>query len=190
MLVESGLVLAEIEDGSRYSFRPSFGRIATIGDPHDIVATFVALHGPGAPAASAHVMACLCDQDDPTPIIGCWEEAPGQRGMVFRDGAMPASERVILAQHLMRHGIVGKAKPGGSGGQFSERFDASEYIAAARVHLGLSSQDAEALSMTEFQAMFAMKFPQQADGQRDVPSRDQYDAAMAAFEARGAVNHG
>ena len=82
----------------------------------------------------------------------------------------------------MHHGIVGKAKPSKGGGQYSDRFDAAEYIAAARVHLGLSSADAEALSMTEFQMMLAMKYPESQEKQ--IPSRDEYRKAMQAAQMK------
>ena len=95
---------------------------------------------------------------------------------------MPASEQVVIARHLMHHGIVGKAKPSKGGGQYSDRFDAAEYIAAARVHLGLSSADAEALSMTEFQTMLAMKYPESQEKQ--IPSRDEYRKAMQAAKMK------
>ena len=48
------------------------------------------------------------------------------------------------------------------------------------MHLGLSSDDAEGLSMTEFQIMFEMKFPDsKKEKAKDIPSREEYDAAMA-----------
>lgn len=185
MLVECGFVRATTsEGGAEYTFRPSFARIASLGSPHEIVALFAALHGPDAEADATYVLACLCDQEDATPLIG-WRDEAG-----WHQGSMPAAEKVIIARHLMTHGICGKARPGSpsaGGGQFSDRFDAAEYIAAARVHLGLSSADAEALSMTEFQAMLAMKFPDSdAAGAkaRNVPSREQYDAAMAKMKER------
>jgi hypothetical protein len=56
-------------------------------------------------------------------------------------------------------------------------------VAAARVHLGLSTADASGLSMTEFQTLFEMKFPDAGrKGRRDVPTRAEYEATMAAFE--------
>lgn len=161
-----------------FVFRPSLGRIASLGAPHEIVAMYAALHGPNAAKEAAYVLACLCDKDDATPLIG-WVDGDGRH-----PGQMPDAEQIIIAQHLMRHGMVGKAKPSTGGGQYSDKFDAAEYVAAARVHLGLSSADAEALSMTEFQTMFEMKFPQQGDKARDVPSREQYDAAMKAIKER------
>lgn len=185
MLVECGLVRASASDGAEFTFRPSFARIAALGSPHEIVALFAALHGQNAAADAAYVLACLCDQEDPTPLIG-WRDEAG-----WHAGGMPADEQVIIARHLMQHGICGKARPeGGAGaaaGQFSDRFDAAEYIAAARVHLRLSGADAEALSMTEFQTMLSMKFPDSAAAGtkvRNVPSREQYDAAMAKMEGK------
>jgi hypothetical protein len=82
----------------------------------------------------------------------------------------------------MQHGIVGTARPGSGGeGRYSPTFDASEYVTAARVHLGLSSEDAEALSMTEFQQLFEAKFPRKG-GAKDLPSAEEYEASMKAFE--------
>lgn len=63
-----------------------------------------------------------------------------------------------------------------------------EYVSAARVHLGLSSADAEALSMTEFQAMFEMKFPDQGNQATEIPSAEEYAEAMTAFEVRRAAH--
>ena len=173
MLIECGFVRAVALDGVEFTFTPSLARIATLGNPHEIVGLYAALHGPQSEREAGYILACLCDQDDPTPLIG-WIDSDGLR----QPGTMPASEQVVIARHLMHHGIVGKAKPSRGGGQYSDRFDAAEYIAAARVHLGLSSADAEALSMTEFQMMLAMKYPESQEKQ--IPSRDEYRKAMQA----------
>lgn len=177
MLVECGFTRVATEDGQEFAFRPSFGRIATLGDPHEIVSLYAALHGPRAEEEAAYVLACLCDQEDPTPLIGCKKP----EGDI--PGAMAASEKVLIARHLMKHGIVGTAKPGTQDGKYSDSFDASEYVSAARVHLGLSSADAEALSMTEFQQMLRMKFPDAKAG-KDGPSKEEYEAALRHYEGR------
>jgi len=179
MLVESGLVRVMAGEAV-FTFRPSLGRIASLGSPGEIVRLFAALHGQNAAQEAAYVLACLCDQEDASGLIG-WRDEEG-----WHPGAMPESEQVIVAQHLMRHGIVGKARPdsGEGDGKFSAEFHAAEYVSAARVHLGLSSEDAAALSMTEFQTMFEMKFPDRANKKRDVPTREEYEATMKAHEAR------
>lgn len=175
MLVECGFVRAVTKDGDEYTFTPSFGRIAALGSPHEIVATYAGLHGPRASQEAAYVLACLCDQEDVSPLIGCLE------GDAWTPGTMPEAEQIIVAKHLMHHGIAGTARPCAGGGEFRDHFDAHEYVAAARVHLGLSSADAEALSMTEFQQMLDMKFPD-AKKEKNLPTRVQYDAAMKRLE--------
>lgn len=179
MLVECGFTRAVVSDGTEFTFRPSFGRVTALGNPHEIVELFARLHGPDAPQAAADVLACLCDQEDPAPLIGHL----GESGTRHWLGLMPATEQVIVARHLMQHAIIGKASPDVQGdGTFSESFNAAEYICAARVHLGLGSADAEALSMTEFQIMFAMKFPKQGGEASKLPTAEEYDASMRAFE--------
>lgn len=183
MLVEAGFTRATVE-GSEWTFTPSLGRIAALGTPHEIVAIYAGLHGPKASEEAAYVLACLCDQEDASALIG-WRDDSRK----WHPGAMPATEQILIARHLMQHGICGKARPekGAQAQGYSDKFDASEYIAAARVHLGLSSADAEALSMTEFQAMFEMKFPDAGPKKVDVPSREQYEAAKRKLkERRGA----
>jgi len=179
MLVESGLVRATAGDGAVFVFRPSLGRIASLGSPGEIVRVFADLHGKTAAFEAAYVLACLCDQDDASALIG-WHDEGG-----WHAGEMPASEQIIIARHLMMHGIVGKARPDSGDGKFATEFHAAEYISAARVHLGLSSDDAEALSMTEFQAMFEMKFPDKANKKRDVPTREEYATALANMKVMG-----
>lgn len=181
MLVECGFTRATTPDGAEFTFRPSFGRIASLGDPFAIVSLYAGLFGPQAAADAAYVLSCLCDQEDATPLIG-WAEPVGEgTELKWHAGAMSPPEQITIARHLMQHGIAGTSRPGTGAGKFSARFDAAEYVSAARVHLGLSSADAEALSMTEFQAMLEMKFPDQNKG-RDVPSRAEYDAGMARLK--------
>lgn len=175
MLVECGFSRATTADGLEFTFQPSFGRISTLGDPQAIVRLYAGLFGPTAAVEARYVLACLCDQEDPAPLIG-WAEPGDGIALTWHGGAMPPAEQVILARHLMQHGIAGKARPsdGASQGKYSDRFEAAEFVSAARVHLGLSSADAEALSMTEFQTMLQMKFPDK--NKRDVPSRAEYAA--------------
>lgn len=181
MLVEAGFVRASVGE-VEYTFRPSLGRIASLGTPHEIVALYAGLHGPKAAQEAAYVLACLCDQDDASSLIG-WRDEEG----AWHAGSMPEAEQILIARHLMQHGISGKARPEKTApapGGYSDKFDAAEYIAAARVHLGLSSADAEALSMTEFQTMFEMKFPNAGPKKVDVPSKEQYEAAKRKLKER------
>lgn len=184
MLVECGFVRATTGDGQEYTFRPSLGRIAALGSPTEIVGLYAALHGPNAAQEAAYVLAGLCDQEDATPLVG-WHAEDG-----WHDGLMPPQERVIIARHLMQHGICGRARPDAKepreGGQYRAEFNAAEYIALARVHLGMSAADAASLSMTELQALLDVKFPRKSGGPRDVPTREQYEEAMRHFDEMAA----
>jgi hypothetical protein len=185
VLVECGFVRAQVSDGREFSFTPSLARIAALGSPPEIVELFAALHGPTAVRAAMYVLAGLCEQDDPFDLIGYVGVGADGRTLERVPGLMPAAEMVILAQHLMLHGVSGKARPGRpvEGGAYRAEFDASEYTALARAHLGMSAADAEALSMTELQRLMDAKFPGKV-AERDVPTREEYDAAMAALKGR------
>lgn len=187
MLVECGFVRATAGDGREWTFAPTFGRIAEIGTPAEIVETYAALHDPAKAAAAARlVLACLCEQDDPTPLIGgdLIDPADPAAPAVAIAPLMPEAEQIIIARHLMQHGIAGKARPGAGAGKYAAEFDAAEFVAAARAHLGMSRADAESLSMTELQAMLRMKFPDAHKGERDVPSREEYEAVMARLRSK------
>lgn len=181
MLVECGFVRVQSGAGQEWTFCPSLGRIAALGSPTEVVDLYAQLHDAARAAQAArYVLAVMCEQDDPTPVVG-WHDADT---MTEQPGAMPAGEQIVIARHLMLHGMVGQARPMGAGaaqGQYTDRFDAAEYVALARTHLGLSSADAEALSMTELQRMLAMKFPELNRGS-SVPSREKYAEAIAAIE--------
>lgn len=181
MLVECGFVRATADDGSEWTFAPSLARIASLGHPREIVELYADLfHVERAARVARYVLASLCEQDDPTPLVGwlCADDGSEHAGL------MPPAEQIIIARHLMQHGITGKSRPGGGGGRYVPEFNASEYIAVARVHLGLSTADAEALSMTELQGLLDAKFPDRDEKKAgDVPSREEYEAGMIAMRA-------
>jgi hypothetical protein len=98
---------------------------------------------------------------------------------------MPVRDMVLIAQSLIQHGIIGKAKvrklQRHEGSSTSSEFSAFEYISAARTHLGMSREEAEQLTMTEFQMMLAAKFPEQKGF-----TREEYDTVADDYLARKA----
>lgn len=179
MLPESGLTRITSRDGTEFTFRPSFRRIAELGGPAQIVACFVGLYGPRALFEARFVMATLADQDDVTPLIG-WLDPDLQD----QPGDMEPERVVLLARHLMRHGLVGQAESSKGDGKQADTFDVEAYIASARVHLGFSEEEAAALSMTELWRLFRMKFPEESEKKHEVADRDEYRARMAEWKAR------
>jgi hypothetical protein len=165
--------------GGEWTFAPAFARLADLGAPREIVALYAELHGPAPGMAARYVLGVLCEQEDCLPLLG-WVELAGDVP-AHHPGLIPEVEQVILARHLMRHGIAGTPQPGGPVGEYAQEFDPAVYIAAARVHLDVSAAEAGAMSMSEFQSLMLTKFPPAADGP---PSRDEYEATMALLDGR------
>lgn len=180
MLIAHGYTKAQTAGGDEWSFSPAFARLADLGPPRDIVALYVELHGSAPGMAARYVLGVLCEQDDALPLLGYVDLTDD--GPVHHQGLVPEVEQVILARHLMRHGIVGTPRPGGPAGEYAQEFDPSEYIASARVHLGVSAAEAGAMSMSEFQSLMLVKFPEAA--QAGPPSREEYEATMALLDGR------
>ena len=175
ILTEIGQVGVTTKDGREYTLHPSFFNIASIGSPEEIVSTYAALHGSDAlNAARVVILACGGDFE----LTGCYGET----------GEMPDADQIIIARHLMQHGIVGRVKKSGSGGKYSPRFDAAEYILAAQAHFGMTRADAGELTMTEFGMLLDMKFPEQKTHEK--PTQDDYRALERAIEEKRKAKNG
>ena len=139
---------------------------------------------PAIMAAMAVLTAC-CERGL-SRLIG--EIIPGKSGkwtFVWRKGAMPLSDMVLIAQSLITHGIIGKAKvrqlQRHESNKATTEFNAFEYISAARNHFGMSRDEAEQLSMTEFQLLLNAKYPDQKGF-----TREEYEATADDFLAKQA----
>ena len=114
-------------------------------------------------------------------MIGEWK---GWRNcVVYRPGQVPKNDIIVLAQHLMQHGVVGKAKvrqlQRHETGERTTEFKAFDYISAARSHFGMNRAEASQLTMTEFQMLLAAKYPDQKGF-----TREEYDHAADDYFAR------
>lgn len=199
-------------EGKDYFFRPSFAAMTRIGSPEDIVRTYATVHGSEVAlllevctgklrsipswilpsfnraaekilTACMHVLQACCDEEL-TPVIGEWK---GWRHcVVYRPGQMPKNDIIVLAQHLMQHGIVGKARvrqlQRHETGERTTEFKAFDYISAARSHFGMNRAEASQLTMTEFQMLLAAKYPDQKGF-----TRDEYDSIADEYLAKQAA---
>lgn len=180
MHIDIGHVRVETGAGQEFILVPSLAAMSRIGSPIEVVRTFHDLHHPilrDARRAAIRVIWACCDDETISTVTGD----------AFTVGTWPDSEMLIIAQHLMRHGIIGTAKPKASSkrdqGQYADRFDPSEYIDAAMIHLGLVRADAEILTMTQLQRMIDSKHPKKPGVEI---GREEYRAAMAKL--KGASN--
>lgn len=127
-----------------------------------------------------------CCAGDASPLTG--EIVPGRSGkwaFVYRKGKITTAEMIIIARSLIVHGVVGKTKvrrlQKHEGTSTSSEFNAFEYISSARTHLGMSREEAEQLTMTEFQMLLAAKYPEQKGF-----TKEEYDAVQDDFLDRQA----
>lgn len=133
---------------------------------------------------AAHTVLTACCDDDIGDLVGWMRPGRGRkRGFVWRPGSLPPENMVIIAQSLMMHGIVGKAKVRKlqryETNETTSEFRATDYIMAARNHFGISREEAENLTMTEFSLLLNAKYPNQKGF-----TREEFDSVMSEDDKR------
>lgn len=125
--------------------------------------------------SAINVIQSCCDEDV-SELTG-WHELSrtGRRTFVWH--VLPPENLILIAQSLIMHGIIGRAKVRKlrkyESKETTPEFHATEYIMAARNHFGISREEAENLTMTEFSMMLNAKYPDQKGF-----TREEYDAVM------------
>lgn len=140
--------------------------------------------------SAAHIVMQSCCEDDVSVLIGGWKPTP--RGVRYVPGIMPVSDIIIIARNLMQHGIIGKSplkvpeRLEEQGKKTTNEFHASQYIISARTHFDMTRDEAENLSMTEFQMMIKNKYPE-PKGLTKEERAAEYDQAKADRERMKAL---
>lgn len=135
--------------------------------------------------SAAYIVMQSCCEDDVSVLIGGWKPTP--RGVRYVPGIMPVSDIIIIARNLMQHGIIGKSplkvpeRLEEQGKKTTNEFHASQYIISARTHFDMTRDEAESLSMTEFQMMIKNKYPE-PKGLTKEERAAEYDQAKADRE--------
>ncbi|MEF4813192.1 DUF6246 family protein [Escherichia coli] len=135
--------------------------------------------------SAAYIVMQSCCEDDISVLIGSWKPTP--RGVRYVPGVMPVSDIIIIARNLMQHGIIGKSplkvpeRLEEQGKKTTNEFHASQYIISARTHFDMTRDEAENLSMTEFQMMIKNKYPE-PKGLTKEERAAEYDQAKADRE--------
>lgn len=140
--------------------------------------------------SAAYIVMQSCCEDDVSVLIGGWKPTP--RGVRYVPGIMPVSDIIIIARNLMQHGIIGKSplkvpeRLEEQGKKTTNEFHASQYIISARTHFDMTRDDAENMSMTEFQMMIKNKYPE-PKGLTKEERAAEYDQAKADRERMKAL---
>lgn len=140
--------------------------------------------------SAAYIVMQSCCEDDVSVLIGGWRPTP--RGVRYVPGIMPVSDIIIIARNLMEHGIIGRSplkvpeRLEEQGKKTTNEFHASQYIISARTHFDMTRDEAENLSMTEFQMMIKNKYPE-PKGLTKEERAAEYDQAKADRERMKAL---
>lgn len=170
-----------------YLLRPSFRAMQSLGSPREIVQIFHALHEGSVTqrqherdllSLSAQVIEACVVEGDHIDLLG-HIPAPGK----YVPGDMPFTHWQIIAQALMRHGIIGvipkKTYPKKKSDEYVSEFRAADYVAAAVAHLGVSEAEAWNMTMTSFAGLMRSKF---GEPEHKTPALEDYDDAMKKLE--------
>jgi hypothetical protein len=175
-------------------FRPSFSALNSLGSPDDIDEIIRGCFDAMTDCYSylallpciAMIGACIDDDltDEFYRLFG-EIEFNKKNSLSYKSGAITPSEIIIIANHLVKWGVIGNPKKKGKPSKEKTNFDPSEYVGAAIAHLGLSKSDAWGLTMTEFQRAIESKFPSQDDkavkDSQDI-NQSEYDSLMAKHD--------
>lgn len=179
-----------IETGGKlYKLRPSLYAMTQIGDPGEIVAVFASVMS--SPSLADVLAVCnACCEDDVSGLFGHVVPARAGRGLRYAPGKVPIPKMVHIARSLLRHGVTGALeplprKPGDDPG-FVKEFDARAHVALAMAHLGATSDQAWAMTMTELVGALRAKFPP-VESPKKTPTIEEHDATMAWFAGVEAV---
>lgn len=128
--------------------------------------------------SAAYIIMQSCCEEDISVLIGGWK--PGRNGVKYIPGIMPVADVITIARELIEHGLIGRSplkvpQRSESQARTTSEFSVSQYVIAARTHFKLSREEAEDLSMTEYQMMIKNKYPEPAG-----LTREQYDTVVAA----------
>jgi hypothetical protein len=163
-----------------YLFIPSFLNMTKLGKPDEIVEIFSIIFGEINNDNFTSVIECAdkileaCCTTDCSVITGYLK---GEDKLVNVEAAIPVEDKLILSQHLLKHGLIGDISPKKTSedASYSDEFHAKKFVYMAVAHLGMSESDAWNMSMTAFQEAMEAKFP---TNDKDIISQDDYDSAM------------
>lgn len=164
--------------------RPTLHAMSRIGEPKEIVEIAARIFGGNANVMDVLQVIWACCDDDVSDYTGYVSFDEESEKPVYVGGAMPLDDVVVIAAHLLEHGVIGKTKPKSKNtGNYraNSEFVASEYAALAIAHLGMSEREAWATSMTTLVNALHSKFPdigKPSGPGANAPSLDELDADM------------
>ncbi len=158
--------VAIIDEGKRFTFRPSFRSLDNLHNDHDVFELWNDLQNGNKDrqvfCAQTIFEYFLIDQhiDDLTALLGAnviLFESEDSAEMAWQDGKVPVEDQVIIAFSLLKNAIQGKESvkskikdESESHGADAELFNVMDCVWIAQKNLGLSMDESWSLTMHEF----------------------------------------
>lgn len=154
-------------EGREYIFRPSFARLDELAQDYDLKELWsdiqTAKRGEQEKCATIILSYLFTGtEDELDTLIGY--TMPINGWPVYVPGAIPRDEQCILAFSLLRNGMNGTRNIGQikkSESNASKKFNAYDYVWSAVRNLGMTREEAENMTMAEFQHALMIAFPGQ-----------------------------
>lgn len=156
ILTDVGEIGVEFE-GLELFLSPSLYAMSNLGSPKEIVDVFHYVMGGSLPHALAVIQ--VCADGDIRDIYGYIDKETFEFVEMF---ASPI-EILIVAQSLLKHGVIGDVKRETSHEKkdYTGEFHAKEYVAMAVAHLGIDHKEAWKMTMTSLAGAMQSKYPPQ-----------------------------
>lgn len=180
-----------------YVFIPSFENLSKLGDPAEIINAYSVLVNTDALELASYInshgqyiLNLIKERLKEQLVIAkqiltycCTDDISALIGDKKKKGRLTDQSILMIARGLMEYGITGKAKVRVSQRNenkgYTSEFRFNDYINNARIHLGLSFDEAKKLTMTEYIMLIANKYPD-----NDGFTREEYDKVLADYEKR------
>lgn len=184
--------------GGSLVLRPSLLAMSRLGTPAEIVQTVAVVFGQGLNGTRLSIKqqlraalevwyACAPEETDLDPLTGYFSPRGG-----WRMGAADPADVVMVAQSLLRHGVLGdpelpteNAEPPRDD-EYEALFDCRKNAAFAMGHLGLTEREAWNMTMTGLRLAIEAKYPKQETPEQQsakrAPTLSEYDATMEWFD--------
>lgn len=130
------------------------------------------------PTAINILWCCYEGEEDLTPIVGGYKSVRGK--LLYSIGKANTKEIIILARHMMKHGVVGDGEKK-EDGEYSDEFNPAEFVEVAVDLLKMPFAEAEQLTMTRLIRMLDRRSGKKKE--KEI-SREEY-AALKELATKG-----
>lgn len=187
MLTRYGFGAIHIDD-KKYEIRPTFQNIAKLGNPKEIIDSFMAFYNPVKFDCQYYraieILQACCEPKLPESIVGTFEFLDNGTVRIISPPSQDfIHDIIVLASHCLRYGVVGVTDEESlEEGEPIKEFDPYYFIGLATEHLGRTRDQAADMTLTEFMMAWDIKHPEQAKERKEKARKAKALNALMAYQ--------